>query len=179
MIAVVAQEAARLAVSSDYAVVSGGAKGVDQLAMRAALEADGQVIAVLADSLVRQLREPEARQAVIDGRVCMCTPYKPTAGFSVANAMGRNKLIYALADATFVVASDHEKGGTWAGAIEALRADYTDVAVWSGDECGSGNPALIGRGGRAIARVEQLFPLVAKLSQQTPSPSSAQLALDM
>jgi predicted Rossmann fold nucleotide-binding protein DprA/Smf involved in DNA uptake len=177
--AVVAQNAARLAVGREYAVVSGGAKGVDQLAMRAALDADGRVIAVLADSLVRQLREPEARQAVIEGHVCVCTPYKPTAGFSVANAMGRNKLIYALSDATFVVASDDEKGGTWAGATEALRADYSDVAVWSGDESGSGNSALVARGGRCISAIEELFPLVARSSPRPTTQTASQLALEM
>ena len=178
--ATVAQDAARRAVERGYGVVSGGAKGVDQLAMRAALESGGEVVAVLADSLVRQLREPETREAVIDGRVCLCTPYKPTAGFSVANAMGRNKLIYALAEATFVVASDHEKGGTWAGAVEALKADYTDVVVWSGEECGSGNPALIGRGGRPLSSLDALFPFVVKDAPRRVAIDSAdQLALDV
>jgi len=30
--------------------------------------------------------------------------------------MGRNKLIYAMADYGLVVSADCEKGGTWAGA---------------------------------------------------------------
>lgn len=34
--------------------------------------------------------------------------------------MQRNKLIYALADASLVVSSDLNKGGTWAGAVEQL-----------------------------------------------------------
>ena len=142
----VAQQAARSAVANDLAVVSGGAKGVDQLAMAAALEADGRVIGVLAESLARRVRDPDTRRAIAEERVVLCTPYKPDAGFSVANAMGRNKLIYALSQTTFVVAADHDKGGTWAGAIEALRRSIAPVAVWTGDGAGSGNAALVERG---------------------------------
>lgn len=175
----VARDAAQLAVRNGYAVVSGGAKGVDQLAMRAALDAGGAVVGVLADSLSRQLREPETRQAVIDGAVCLCTPYKPSAGFTPANAMGRNKLIYALADATLVVASDHDKGGTWAGAVEALRARYTDVVIWMGDGCGSGNPALSTRGGRPVTDVESIFPFQRPPAEDEAALTADQLALDV
>ena len=35
--------------------------------------------------------------------------------------MQRNKLIYALSEASLVVNSDFEKGGTWNGAVEQLR----------------------------------------------------------
>ena len=55
----------------------------------------------------------------MDGRLVFISPYDPAAGFSVRHAMQRNKIIYALADAALVVASDFEKGGTWAGAIAA------------------------------------------------------------
>src|SRR6266508_2406999 len=112
----VARAAAAAAAAQRYGVVSGAAKGVDRLAMTASLDAGGSAVGVLADSLTRMTRDPEVRQAACDGRLCLCTPYKPTAGFSVANAMGRNKLIYALSKATLVVAADATKGGTWAGA---------------------------------------------------------------
>jgi predicted Rossmann fold nucleotide-binding protein DprA/Smf involved in DNA uptake len=42
------------------------------------------------------------------------------AGFNVDNAMQRNKLIYALADAALVISSDYQKGGMWTGAAEQL-----------------------------------------------------------
>jgi predicted Rossmann fold nucleotide-binding protein DprA/Smf involved in DNA uptake len=35
--------------------------------------------------------------------------------------MGRNKLIYALADYGLVVSAEHKKGGTWEGAVEELK----------------------------------------------------------
>jgi predicted Rossmann fold nucleotide-binding protein DprA/Smf involved in DNA uptake len=156
----VAQAAARLAVANDMVVVSGGARGVDQLAMGAALAAGGATVGLLAESLVKRLQESEARRAVHDDRLCLATPYKPDAGFRVATAMGRNKLIYALSDITLVVASDHDTGGTWAGATEALRRGFGPLAVWQGDGAGEGNDALIERGGRPIDDVSQLLDVL-------------------
>jgi predicted Rossmann fold nucleotide-binding protein DprA/Smf involved in DNA uptake len=56
-----------------------------------------------------------------DGQLVLLSPYDPQAGFNIGNAMQRNKLIYALADAALVVQADYGKGGTWAGAIEQLE----------------------------------------------------------
>ncbi len=62
-------------------------------------------------------------------RLLLISPYDPQVGFNVGNAMGRNKLIYALADAALVVASDLNKGGTWSGAVEQLDR-YKCVPVY-------------------------------------------------
>ena len=88
--------------------------------MRGALDEGGKAIGVLADSLERAAMNRENRDMLIDGQLVLVSPYDPSAGFNVGNAMQRNKLIYALADAALVVSSDFEKGGTWAGAIEQL-----------------------------------------------------------
>jgi DNA processing protein len=97
-------------------VVSGGAKGIDQAAMRGALEAGGKVSGVLADSLERATMNRDHRNLLLEGQLVLISPYDPSVGFNVGNAMQRNKLIYALADASLVVSSDLNKGGTWAGA---------------------------------------------------------------
>src|SRR5438067_9143632 len=60
--AAVARSAAAEAVRNGLGVVSGGAKGVDRLAMGAALDAGGVVVGVLADSLVRTARDPDLRR---------------------------------------------------------------------------------------------------------------------
>ena len=62
----------------------------------------------------------EHRNLLLDGQLVLISPYDPSAGFNVGNAMQRNKLIYALADTSLVVSSDLNKGGTWAGAVEQL-----------------------------------------------------------
>lgn len=155
--AAVARRAAQLAAGHGDTVLSGGAKGVDQLAMDAAAQAGGTVVGVLADALDRRLRTPDVRRAISRDELCLLTPFKPTAGFSVANAMARNKIIYALARITLVVAADAERGGTWEGAVEALRRGFGPVAVWTGEGGGDGNEALVARGGRAMHDLERLF----------------------
>ena len=111
---------ARLAAKSGIAIVSGGAKGIDQAAMRGALDAGGAAVGVLADSLERVAMDRIYRDWLLERRLVLVSPFDPGAGFNVGNAMQRNKLIYALADAALVVNADLKKGGTWAGAVEQL-----------------------------------------------------------
>jgi predicted Rossmann fold nucleotide-binding protein DprA/Smf involved in DNA uptake len=79
--------------------------------------------------------------------LCLATPYSPDAGFSVGAAMGRNRLIYCLADYAIVVASDVEKGGTWAGASETLKAGWIPVFILEHEAMPDGNRLLIQKGG--------------------------------
>ena len=140
----------RAAAASGLATISGGAKGVDGVAMGAALEAGGVAVGVLADALERAIRAPAWRDAAADGRLTLLTPYAPKAPFSVGNAMGRNRLIYALADRAIVVASDAETGGTWAGATEALKAGWVPMYVCDGPGLPAGNALLRGRGAASL-----------------------------
>jgi len=146
----VAEDAARFAgasaAASGMVLVSGGARGIDQVAMSGALAAEGQAVGILADSLERTLRGSEVRQHLGQDNLVLATPYSPNAGFSVGNAMGRNKLIYTLADYALVVSSDTEKGGTWAGATEAIQRKWIPVFACAGDDFPAGNRQLIKKG---------------------------------
>jgi len=137
----------RLTAKTRRTLVSGGARGIDQAAMRGALEAGGKVAGVLADSLERMALNREHRNFLMDGQLVLVSPYDPVAGFNVGHAMQRNKLIYALADAALVVSSDYEKGGTWAGAVEQLeKLQLVPVYVRSNGETGMGLGALRRKG---------------------------------
>ncbi|MGC1954852.1 MAG: DNA-processing protein DprA [Gammaproteobacteria bacterium] len=137
----------RLTAKARHTLVSGGARGIDQAAMRGALDAGGKVAGVLADNLERAALNREHRNLLLDGQLVLITPYDPSAGFNVGHAMQRNKLIYALADAAMVVNSDYEKGGTWAGAIEQLgKLRLVPVYVRSNGEPSNGLAALRRKG---------------------------------
>ncbi len=118
-----------LAACARVTVVSGGARGIDQAAMSGALADDGSAIGVLADSLARAAIVREHRDAILDERLTLVSPYDPAAGFNVGNAMQRNKLIYAMSDAALVMCCDTGVGGTWAGAVEQL-GKLRLVPVW-------------------------------------------------
>lgn len=141
------QETGALAARAGVAVVSGGARGVDQAAMAGGLEAGGTVVGVLADSLERAAILRDFREPLMSHQLVLISPYDPAAGFNVGHAMQRNKLIYALADAALVISSEVEKGGTWAGAIEQLeRFHFGPVFVRNGTQAPAGNLALLRRG---------------------------------
>ena len=110
----------QLAAHAQQTVVSGGARGIDQASMRGALESGGTAAGMLADSLERAALNREYRSPLMESQLVLVSSYDPMAGFNVGNAMQRNKLIYALADAALVISSDYQKGGTWAGAVEQL-----------------------------------------------------------
>ena len=169
----VAKQVARLASRRGLPLVSGGARGVDQLAMDAAFEAGGAVVGILAESLSRKLKRPDVRRAVYADSTAMCTPYSPDAPFSAGNAMGRNKLIYAQAALTVVVASDVDTGGTWSGATEALKHGYGPVAVWRGDGEGPGNQPLQQRGATPVSSLDDIESLLDRAHPPEPEPPRA------
>jgi predicted Rossmann fold nucleotide-binding protein DprA/Smf involved in DNA uptake len=155
-----AQQIATAAVDLSRSVVSGGARGVDQLAMNGAYQAGGSVVGVLADSLQSRIRKPNILGALDTGTTCLITQQIPSAGFSPGSAMGRNKLVYALSAITVVVASDEGSGGTWTGALEALKNSNGVVTVWRGVGEGPGNAALELRGAVPIRSSQELADLL-------------------
>ncbi|MEX2588119.1 MAG: DNA-processing protein DprA [Actinomycetota bacterium] len=153
----VAEDAGRHAAEQGVAVVSGAARGVDQIAMGGALDAGGSAVGFPADSLERMVAKPEVAGSVEQGCLCLATPYTPSAGFTVGAAMGRNKLIYAMSSVTLVVASDDGSGGTWAGATEALKKRMAPVAVWDGPGAGPGNAKLVRMGAAPLQSVQDVL----------------------
>ena len=131
---------------SGLVLYSGGAKGVDTISMDASLDARGTAVGVVANNLDRIIRTPLYRNAIQHGNLCLVTPYLPSAPFSVGNAMGRNRLIYTLADYAIVVCSSANSGGTWAGATQNLKNNWVPLFVLDYEEMPEGNALLIKNG---------------------------------
>ena len=174
------EDVGRLAAHADTAIISGGARGIDQASMRGALDAGGNTVGVLSDSLERAALNREHREFILNGQLTLVSPYDPSAGFNIGHAMQRNKLIYALSDAALVMNSDFEKGGTWAGAIEQLdKFRLVPVYVRSKGDLGKGLEALRQHG--AIpwpepTRADDLLRLIETKSAEPSSPAE-QLSL--
>lgn len=137
-----AGDAARQGVS----IISGGARGVDEVAMLGALQEEGTVVGVLADSLLRAATSAKYRSGLMTNKLVLVSPFNPEAGFDVGNAMSRNKYIYCLADAAIVIATGKGKGGTWNGAVENLKARWVPLWVKRHPDAASGNAALVQQG---------------------------------
>ena len=168
------EDAGRLAAAACRAVISGGARGIDQAAMRGAQDAGGIVVGILADGLERAAVRREHREALMNGRLALICPYDPAARFNVGHAMQRNKLIYALADAALVVNSDYGKGGTWAGATEQLgRLKFVPVYVRADGDVGKGLAELQRLGARPWPNPETAQELEEILSSPSTPACSA------
>lgn len=153
-----------------WSVVSGAARGVDESAMIGALQNEGTAIGVMADSLLRAATSAKYRKYLLSGDLALVSPFNPEAGFNVGNAMSRNKYIYCLADAAVVVNSTPDKGGTWNGAIEDLKSQWVPLWVKRKDSTGSGNSALVHKGGSWFP--EDMPPL-SSLWERSPENGTA------
>ena len=180
--AVFARRLGELCTRSSAAVVSGGARGTDRLAMQGALDADGWAVGMLADGLNKTIRQADVRDFISRGRLVLLTPYQPDSGFSIGAAMGRNKLIYGASDFAVVVSSELQKGGTWAGANEVLTSGWCPLFVRSGKDVGAGNEELIKKGGRAVSDTDlnETDDIIDWMTRNSPSseraPEQAQLS---
>ena len=145
--------ASRLAarcISDGINIVSGGAKGIDSVAQEKALSAGGRVVSFLADGLAKRIKYRDVRDAIVAGRLLLLSLAHPNAGFTVYGAMDRNKYIYGLSDLAVVVSSDEGKGGTWAGAVEALKNGWVPVFVREDEGMPGGNKSLLAMGAKPM-----------------------------
>lgn len=149
------------AARQGFSIVSGGARGVDQSAMLGTLENEGTGVGVLADNLIRAATSAKYRKFLVSRDLVLVTPFNPEAGFNVGNAMRRNRYIYCLSEAGIVVSSTPNRGGTWNGALENLKAAWVPLWVKRTDDRKSGNASLVERGARWIPdKLETLENLI-------------------
>ena len=117
-----AEEAGRQIAKQGYVLVSGNARGADQAAQRAALDAGGQVISVVADSLQKQ---PLVRNVLWLSLDDFDQP------FSAQRALHRNYVIHTLAELTVAAQCTLGKGGTWNGILANLKYGWNPVCMFN------------------------------------------------
>lgn len=83
----------------------------------------------------------------MDGHLALVSPFYPEAGFSVGNAMARNKYIYCLAESSLVIHSG-TRGGTLNGAEENLKRNWVPLWVKPTQDADAANSSLVAKWGR-------------------------------
>lgn len=151
------------AAAEGIAIISGGARGVDEAAMLGAAKSGGHVIGVMADSLLRAATSTKWRKGLMDGNTVLVSPFYPEAGFSTGNAMARNKYIYCLADSSLVIHSG-KKGGTLNGAEENLKKGWVPLWVKPCDDKNAANADLVAKGGRWCESNSQSLDIIGLLA---------------
>ncbi|CPR18054.1 DNA-protecting protein DprA [Brenneria goodwinii] len=146
------------AASHGISIISGGARGVDEAAMLGAMHSGGNVIGVIADSLLKAATSSKWRKGLMHGQMVLISPFYPESGFSTGNAMARNKYIYCLSDTSVVVHSGM-KGGTLNGAEENLKRQWVPLWVKPTNDRTAANELLVAKGGQWCREaIEQLDP---------------------
>jgi len=135
-----AEAVGKAAAKEGFTLVSGGAAGADRAAQEACRSAGGRVIVFTPDSL--RTRTPQ------DG-VLYCSEGGYDEEFSSHRALGRNRLIHALGERTYVAQCDAERGGTWRGSSENLRCGWSPLFVHRDGT--PGTEALIARGAVGVS----------------------------
>lgn len=117
-----AREAGRQAAFQGYTLVSGNARGADQVAQEACRKAGGKVISVVADAL--EAHSPKEN-------VLYLSEDSFDLPFSAQRALSRNRVIHTLGSAVLVAQASFEKGGTWDGTVKNLRCGWSNVACFA------------------------------------------------
>ena len=176
-----AEQIGRLAAASSRVVVSGAAQRVDQAALHGALDAHGWAAVMLAGNLEKSVTMREFREALMNKRLVLASPFDPAADFNVDHATHRDRLVYALADMALVVDAEVGEGDTWAGAVEQLETyRFGPVYVRSNGESLQGLDALRDKGALAwpnpqdAAELDEMFS-----SRRDTQPASVREAADL
>lgn len=140
-----AREVGRQAALQGYVLVSGNARGADKTAQQAALDAGGQVVSIVADTLSGHREKENVLYLSEDG---FDLP------FSIQRAISRNRCIHCMGQFAFVAQSGYQTGGTWDGTVKNLRFGWSPVYCYA-----DGSPAmeLLTRMGAESIHLPQLF----------------------
>lgn len=136
----------RAAVSAGLAIVTGGENGFGRMVEREVNQQGGAVVSFLAESLSEHIGKADVSEMIAQNRALVMSVIHPEARYTASHALERNKCIYGLSSAAFVVACEKGRGAAWDGACSAMRNRYTEkVYVWDHPAL-AGNRELIARG---------------------------------
>lgn len=130
-------------------IISGGARGIDMVAHRSAIEHGLETMVVLAHGIKHVLRGQNENGILRN--VLFLSQFHPNSGWSPACAMIRNRTVCALSRAVFVIEAA-ESGGTVNTGETALKMGIP-LYIVSPDEFKippPGNRYLISKGGREL-----------------------------
>ncbi|MEU0494310.1 DNA-processing protein DprA [Mycobacterium sp. NPDC006124] len=164
----------------DVAVVSGGAFGIDGVAHRATLGAEGLTVAVLAGGV--DVPYPSAHTAMlrrIAEQGLLVSEYPPGVRPARHRFLTRNRLVAALSGATVVVEAGLRSGAantaSWAQALGrpvcALPGPVTSSAS-------AGCHVLIRNGALLVTRVEEVVEVVGAAGELAAEPEHPSSPLD-
>ncbi|MBR2570706.1 MAG: DNA-processing protein DprA [Clostridia bacterium] len=159
-----ARQIARFAAECGYVVVSDGVAGAGRAAEDEAIRAGGKAIEATADALAARAAEPDMKAWLSVRSAAAFSLVHPDAPFTVSHALNRNKALYALCDAVFVMSCESERGVAFQGAAEAVRNRYCDYVYVRTEDDEPAAGALCAKGAKPLGEIsKQAFERMAEV----------------
>jgi predicted Rossmann fold nucleotide-binding protein DprA/Smf involved in DNA uptake len=141
-------------------VIIASTNGIDQIAMRATLEAGGACVAVVYDHLLQKSLERQYLAYLYDGRLTLISPHQPNFKYQPDLDTERHSFTAPLSDYALVVHSQSQRGETWQDTVDRLKKTHQPVFVRMKDSSDD-NQKLIKEHG-ALVWPETTDPIVFK-----------------
>lgn len=149
---------------SGVVVVSGLALGIDSIAHRAALEANGITMAVLANGLdtVYPASHKALAKQILESRGAIISEYEPGTPPMQYRFLERNRIVSGIADGVLVIEAA-ARSGTLSTAAHALRQNKEVFAIPGNitSPQSAGCNALIRQGAIPVTKVEDILEVIA------------------
>jgi len=157
------------AVEAGLVVVTGGENGFGRAVEREVIQQGGELTSFLAESLSEHMHKQGMSEMIATGRALLTSVVHPEARYTASHALERNKCIYGLSNAAFVICCEKGRGAAWDGACSAMRNRYTEkVYVWDHPSL-PGNRELIARGAAGFSDPRELPLKEMKRVWDTPA----------
>ncbi|MCU4885128.1 DNA-processing protein DprA [Bacillus cereus] len=167
----------REAAGHGVVIISGGAKGIDTMAVETALQHGGKAVVFPADGLEKWVKKSTIRQYIINGQLLLMSNQRLNAPFSGSYAMQRNKFIHAPSDAVLVASSKisgTKSSGTWEGVLENLKQQWSPLYGIGDSE---GVVQLIVEGyAKAFSSFEEIYQSTMAVKKSNEASLQAKLA---
>lgn len=146
-----ARQVGMMAAKYGFVLISGNARGADSVAQESCLQAGGNVISVVADSL---------RSKRLEDRILYISEEGFDLTFTNQRALSRNRLIHTMASAVFVAQCSNGTGGTWDGTKRNLRDGWGRVYCFADGSLAS---MKLYKMGATMKRTQEIDETMAEL----------------
>lgn len=148
-----------IVAQSGLGLISGNARGVDALASTAALRQGGRSVLVLPEGIANSRVHTATQDICASSESLVLSQFSPNQAWTVHGAMGRNRVICALAQ-TVVVVEAGTSGGSLAAGRDALNLKRRLLVFTYGENTPPGNQILLDEGAIEVPSPEAFRDLL-------------------
>lgn len=145
-----AREISEQAGRAGITMIAGDEPGAGRLAEDMMFKTGGRHILCLAGAMSDRIYQPGISEMIAGNRALALSVVHPDTRYTISHALGRNKFLYALSNAAFIMSLPHERGALWNGVCSAMRCEWIRRVYVIDDPALPANKKLIDQGATAF-----------------------------